>query len=142
MSILIRGMEMPKSCYACDFSFPSTDSEGGVYTICTALQEEILPLLLERQEDCPLVEVATPHGKLIDADAIPYLLGTTHEKAYDVVPRFMIDKMPTVIEADRPDEVTDVGCKVCNTNCYEAGTDGEMCSAWTKKPTVEAEEET
>ena len=32
-----------------------------------------------------------------------------------------------------------MNCKDCNTNCHEAGTDGEMCSAWTRKPIVEAE---
>ena len=72
MSVLIRGIEMPTSCYACDFSYQATDSVGGVHTICSALQKVILPLLLDRQEDCPLVEVP-PHGRLIDADALEKL---------------------------------------------------------------------
>ena len=143
MSVLVKGMEMPKNCMDCPFK--GFDRAGGRGTICTINESITLHAVLDgvdvkfvRMGDCPLVPVP-PHGRLIDADAIPYLLGTTHEKAYDVVPRFMIDKMPTVIEADGLDEVTDVGCKVCNTNCNEAGTDGEMCSAWTKKPTAEAE---
>ena len=120
MSVLIKGMEMPKSCYACDFSFPSTDSEGGVHTICTALQEEILPLLLERQEDCPLVEIP-PHGDLIDADAMKSIIETylkiqedwatetvmpdCKDRAEAMVTAYIncvkaVGKMPTVIEAE------------------------------------------
>jgi len=26
-----------------------------------------------------------------------------------------------------------MSCKDCNTNCYERGTDHEMCMAWTKR---------
>ena len=104
MSVLIKDMEMPKSCYACDFSFPSTDSEGGVHTICTALQEEILPLLLERQEDCPLVEVP-PHGDLIDRDKIwlndfeIVMCNGDYKEALQMQTKKILDA-PTVIEAE------------------------------------------
>ena len=114
MGVYIKGMEMPKSCYACDFSFPSTDSEGDVHTICTALQEEILPLLLERQEDCPLIEVP-PHGRLIDADALEdkchrlsqyewnKLTGTTWGYAYATF-ESEVEDAQTVIPADKDGE--------------------------------------
>ena len=46
MSLLIRGMEMPKNCFICPFKN---------LEIC--------------DEDCPLIEVP-PHGRLIDADAM------------------------------------------------------------------------
>lgn len=32
-----------------------------------------------------------------------------------------------------------MSCKNCNTLCAEAGIDGEMCSAWTKKPMTNAD---
>jgi len=139
MSVLIRGMEMPKSCSDCLYEYETLKGE----TKCAICNGSIPndESFSKRIPSCPMVEVP-PHGRLIDADAIPWENQTmTYDdewaiKAYD------LEQMPTVIEADRPDEVTDVGCKVCNTNCYEVGTDGEMCSAWTKKPTVEVEEGT
>lgn len=32
-----------------------------------------------------------------------------------------------------------MSCKNCNTNCHMAGTDGRMCSAWTRKPMTNAD---
>lgn len=46
MSILIKGMEMPKNCLECP-----------------------LVVCLSVESDCPLVPVP-PHGRLIDADAL------------------------------------------------------------------------
>ena len=54
MSILIRGMEMPKSCAFCRFA--------GAY--CYAKGDEDAHSTLS----CPLVPVPS-HGRLIDADA-------------------------------------------------------------------------
>lgn len=58
MSILIRGMEMPKSCWDCDFchNIPYCDVED-LYR-CTAQEaKQIMPLKSERDESCPLEEV-------------------------------------------------------------------------------------
>ena len=76
MGIYIKNMEMPESCFICPFKN---------LEIC--------------DEDCPLIEVP-PHGRLIDADAIPWENQTmTYDdewaiKAYD------LEQMPTVIEAE------------------------------------------
>lgn len=69
MDVLIKGMEMPKGCITCMFKSESLfnrtmwcewlDDPLGDYTKC---DEEW------RHPDCPLVEVSTPHGRLIDAD--------------------------------------------------------------------------
>ena len=56
MGIYIKGMEMPKSCYGCDFCVNGVDVEN-IVVICTALQKEIFALVGERRDDCPLVEV-------------------------------------------------------------------------------------
>ena len=62
MSILIKGMEMPKNCEEC--AIKSWDTEdyvcpfSGVSTLC-----------ISRQDDCPLIPVPE-HGRLIDADAL------------------------------------------------------------------------
>ena len=58
MSVLIKGMEMPKSCILCDLSH-----EDGW---CPVKQDYV-----DRYsyETCPLIPVP-PHGRLIDADAL------------------------------------------------------------------------
>lgn len=54
MSVLITGMEMPTNCRCCNL---------GLH--CPKMQFEDS----NRPDDCPLVEVPTPHGRLNDADA-------------------------------------------------------------------------
>lgn len=69
MSVLVKDMEMPGSCYQCNMCVNVLYGED-IVVICTALEKEIIALMAERQDDCPLVEVPTPHGRLIDADAL------------------------------------------------------------------------
>ena len=58
MSVLIRGMVMPKSCMACPLYYYDQDSEHDVTRRCTVLDHaEIFPSYMERRDDCPLVEV-------------------------------------------------------------------------------------
>ena len=59
MSILIKGMEMPKSCLSCPLQGGTAD--------CRLTQKTYNWGLPERPSDCPLVPVP-PHGRLIDAD--------------------------------------------------------------------------
>ena len=66
MSILIRGMKMPKSCESCSFS-----GYGGLQNervVCMFTGTNDYRNQQERFDDCPLVELP-PHGRLIDADA-------------------------------------------------------------------------
>ena len=68
MSVLIKGMEMPKHCTECLFW------HDGIWEHCI-LNEEIQNGDLPEFEgqyphNCPLVEVSEPHGRLIDADAV------------------------------------------------------------------------
>lgn len=58
MSILIKGMKMPKNCYDC--TMESICSRWALHD--AEWQKE------NRDKDCPLVPVP-PHGRLIDADA-------------------------------------------------------------------------
>lgn len=68
MSILIKGMDMPQNCCECKLIL----WDGGTY-ICPF--SSIMALSIGIQDDCPLVDVPTPHGRLIDADEL-------HEKMY------------------------------------------------------------
>ena len=64
MSILIKGVEMPKSCGDC----PCQQEE---YGYCQVIEEEARFCdYKSRPEWCPLAPVPTPHGRLVDADAL------------------------------------------------------------------------
>lgn len=61
MSVIVKNMQMPESCNYCRFS-------DGFW--CYALTENGKIIVEnQRKQLCPLVEIPTPHGKLIDADA-------------------------------------------------------------------------
>ena len=68
MSILIKGMDMPKSCGECEFNYYL---EGGSYEWCECvILHDDLNQFDTRRTDCPLVEIPTPHGDLIDRDIV------------------------------------------------------------------------
>jgi len=77
--ILIRGMEMPKSCRECFACFPGRDDNDEPTTYCT-LTEPTSPAdcwgvidgidhQRQRMDFCPLHELPA-HGDLIDRDAL------------------------------------------------------------------------
>lgn len=61
MSILVEGIKMPKNCGECPFL---ADEQG----FCSAYTKQCIDIddWDKRQEWCPLVEVKTPHGRLIE----------------------------------------------------------------------------
>lgn len=61
MSILIKGMEMPKGCLGC----PCINAK---YDECMILQRRAMDVMT-RMTDCPLIELPD-HGDLIDRDAM------------------------------------------------------------------------
>ncbi len=72
MSVMIRGMEKPKSCYAVidgeSEYCPFVDDDGNCILLpkndtCNDTWEDL-------HNKCPLVEVPETHGRLIDADAL------------------------------------------------------------------------
>lgn len=83
MSVLIRGMDVPKNCGTCFLRV------GG----CKQRM-----YMEQRPKSCPLIELP-PHGRLIDADALQPLYVQIFGKTVD-----MIQYAPTVIEAE---EVTE-----------------------------------
>jgi len=96
MSILIKGMEMPKDCQACNFGYDGC---------CLAMN----PIQTRdwRYEDnakhCPLIELQ-PHGRLIDADALKIEDGWIAELRGHSNVQFVyandIINAPTIIEAE------------------------------------------
>lgn len=65
MAIYIRDMEMPKYCAECHFDTFADDLH-----YCTIKQIPTEDYWECRPPFCPLTEVAEPHGRLIDADAL------------------------------------------------------------------------
>ena len=88
MSIFINSkVHLPSSCEKCPFNY--ADMSVG---ICMAADKTIDTRTYgrKRHPDCPLTELPTPHGRLIDADAYQY--------SGD-----LIDE-PTIIEAEGVNE--------------------------------------
>ena len=97
MSILIRGMEMPRVCAECFMDPPCSKALSGDIRVWE-----------ERHPDCPLVEIHTPHGRLIDSDA---LMTEFMDSDLDHLQRDdwkeviqIVEDAPTVIEAEGSEE--------------------------------------
>lgn len=91
MTVLIKDMKMPKSCAECRFN-SHCDGCQGYMNFCTATEGgksigcdresygKIVPAGVEitptdrRMEWCPLVDVPVPHGRLIDADLLAWIV--------------------------------------------------------------------
>ena len=93
MSVLIKGMEMPKYCYTC----PAYDY---IKSFCCVLRTKVINLNDNRYKDCPLIAVPT-HGRLIDADAFLKWLKEFHPS--DVAIMSGIKNARTIIEAEVSD---------------------------------------
>lgn len=103
MSILIKGMEMPKSCLDCRFCNGQANTDYGVCVWCD-VDGKVRDAYT--MQDCPLVPIP-PHGRLIDADAIPYkkiMYDKETDAFYYGVTKPYIDRMSTVIPADKDGE--------------------------------------
>lgn len=94
MSILIKGMDMPKYCYTC----PAYDY---IKSFCCVLRTKVINLNDNRYKDCPLIAVPT-HGRLIDADKLLESFGEALDEDRHFVNYFALvdDEAPTVVEAE------------------------------------------
>lgn len=95
MSVLIKGMEMPKSCYDCEIRIK-----------CGCKVANDSGWLNNKIDDhCPFAFVEVPkHGRLIDAGALTELVETEFRnwgEDYDAS-QFLgdIEDAPTIIEAE------------------------------------------
>lgn len=101
MSVIIKGMEMPKNCMECAIR-SWTENE---WDVCPF--SRIMALNIGRQNDCPLVEVPENHGKLLDYNALSELV---KEDFGYFLARLDLKVPPTVIEAEGEEhERTDKG---------------------------------
>lgn len=64
MSVVIKGMKMPKSCMECQFHWEGIIQRCGLKMMSINVTDSHgFP------HDCPLVELPEKHGRLIDVDA-------------------------------------------------------------------------
>ena len=106
MSVLIKRMKMPEKCGLCNLFHAESPMHC---TVVKGHKTVGAPYGMSRPEWCPLVEVPTPHGRLIDADkgkeAMDYVCdaGGWLEPVTEAVNKYVkrhLDKAPTVIEAE------------------------------------------
>ncbi len=97
MSVLIKGMEMPKTCHCCSMCVQVSDGEIDWHWECCLLCEKVARYAADRIPSCPLVPVP-PHGRLIDADKLNS--SETDYLGNHFVYLVDIDDAPTVIPAE------------------------------------------
>ena len=99
MAILIKGMDFPKTCMACDLEI--VDDEDYT-TYCSLIYKGYTGKYREdgRLPACPLVEVDSDN--LVDADRV------IHTQVYDDEHEEVIDRSMTI--ADFLDAYTEEGC--------------------------------
>lgn len=103
MSVLIKGMEMPKSCYSCNFCQYYVEPNQGCYCVALFVDLHRTDFVKERLPNCPLIEIP-PHGRLIDANPIIKFIQdglNNGEFGYDQI-KVMgeIQYAPTIIESE------------------------------------------
>ena len=97
MSVLVKGMEMPKNCIECRFR---------QYEYCDLQRQDVYAvnimdyaLSLERHPSCPLIEIPTPHSDLVDRDAMIAEYDRQHKGPVGGARQIMVDAK-AVIEAE------------------------------------------
>ena len=113
MDILIKNMDVISSCSDCPLNY---DMMSCIITGTRWWSDRIMLMDFdcdnERLYDCPLIEVPTPHGRLIDADELMTKISTMmQEPDYQhdgedwmiglIMARDAIDNAPTVIKENK-----------------------------------------
>lgn len=97
MSVIIKDMNMPKSCHDCAMRYIAIGLDfERVFTY-----DDVGDCIERRLANCPLEEVHTPHGRLIDADV---LLAIMKKRLYGN-PEFdyiigLVERQRTIIESE------------------------------------------
>ena len=91
MGIYIKAMTRPSNCWNCGVGYEAQ------CPICIGVAGAA-EYKTSRHPGCPLVEIKTPHGRLIDADKL-YATVQSNESA-DAYVRFLLRHSSTVIEAE------------------------------------------
>ena len=108
MSILIKGMKMPERCEGCLMYRHNAEYD---YAYCCISSVNVLGHGNARLNNCPLVEVPTPHGRLVDCETLKDDLAVLLERNANLIDDWLaytlddvIDETPTIIEAEEREE--------------------------------------
>ena len=93
MSVLIKGMQMPKNCAECPVAL------SGKYCRINQTYTTYIKLPI-RPDHCPLVELPEHHGRLIDGDK----LSDKMRGKWTVYDYEALGTIPTIIEAEGVEE--------------------------------------
>ena len=93
MSVLIKGMQMPKNCSECPVAL------SGKYCRINQTYTTYIKLPI-RPNHCPLVELPEHHGRLIDGDK----LSDKMRGKWTVYDYEALGTIPTIIEAEGVEE--------------------------------------
>lgn len=87
MSVLIKGMQIPKNCSDCPLNY---DMMACIVTGTCFWSDTLMDFDCQesRLYDCPLVEIPKTHGRLVDADKLMAIFSDRLER---VVGRYGID---------------------------------------------------
>ena len=109
-SVIVKGMEMPKNCAYCPLSEYRNSSIldcKQIGTVGTA-SRDTHNVLNRRHPNCPLIEIPTPHGRLVDIKSVEDRKFTTvdneYERWWNGALDSVVDNAPTVIEAEGGEE--------------------------------------
>lgn len=94
MSVMIKGMQLSDGCNESDLLQIFDENETSIcplspYYVWSGVAPDYRP------DGCPLVEIPTPHGRLIDADEL-----LKHKYGISQTARTYIKTADTVIEAE------------------------------------------
>jgi len=107
MGVYLPNMEMPKNCFDCMFHW---HGDGTTYCLAQSKMHDLHHIKWQckgyeeqmkyREPTCPLISVP-PHGRLIDADAIPWIEGKDEQdKPVYLLLKFQVEELPTIIESE------------------------------------------
>ena len=91
MSIIIKGMDMPRSCGEC----------GEVW--CEHWHYSWnQPYESYKNPNCPLIEIPAPHGRLIDIDEVPKynIVSRPFREGWNEALKYIDKFVPTILEAE------------------------------------------
>lgn len=97
--VLIKGMKMPRTCAVCEWSdylHPNAYCRREQTTV------NIETAKTSRPDWCPLVEITTPHGDLVDRNYLIAEYDRQHKGPAGGARRIMEDA-PTIIDAEGSD---------------------------------------
>lgn len=107
MSVIIKGMEMPKNCAECKFLCSENFKSWCHVTDRDDVYVDAVP------DWCPLAELPEKHGRLIDADALfnamkysDWKVLFSSDGTFLDISKFseIIRNIPTIVEAEGEDE--------------------------------------